>query len=469
VIAADPPAQDLQLVVYTGTEIRKFDLPARGVVTIGRGESSTVRIDDPSVSRNHAVLHVGDALVIEDLGGPNGTMIRDRAGGRGPGETLTVRRIHGRKADLTVGDGIVLGTANVILRHAPRIEVPDLAGRERGGVVIRDPAMRTLYEQAARAARTMLSVFLLGETGAGKEVLARALHAHSPRADGPFLGIDVSTLNPSTLESELFGHERGSFTGAVATRIGLLESANGGTVFLDEALNLSLELQAKLLRVLERREVTRLGSNRPLAIDVRFVAAANGDVEAAVREGRFRQDLFFRLNGVTLTIPPLRRRPLEIEPLARLFLAAACRQVEREDVPALSNAALDLLRGHEWPGNVRELRNAVERATAFCLGDTILPEHLPPSIAEAACPRAAPVALAAQSTRPIIAPDRSSLDLMTELRAVEKARIIDALDRFGGNQSQAARDLGISRGTLIARMEEYALPRPRKREEEPAP
>jgi DNA-binding NtrC family response regulator len=470
--SAELPPGDLQLVVFAGEEIRRFDLPASGKVSIGRGEGNTVRIDDPSVSRNHAVLHVGENLVIEDLGGANPTMIRDRSGtGGGPGETLNVRQICGREARLAVGDSMLFGTANVIVRHAPTIELPNL-GATDASVVVRDPAMRTVHEQAARAARTDLSVLILGETGAGKEVLARAIHAHSPRAKGPFLGIDVSTLNESTLESELFGHEKGAFTGSIATRVGLLESANGGTVFLDEAASLSLDTQKKLLRVLELREVLRVGANRPRSIDVRFVAATNRDLEAESRAGRFREDLYYRLNGLTLVIPPLRERPLEIEPLARMFLAAACKQVERTSVPALSTAALDLLRRHGWRGNVRELRNAIERAAALCVGDTILPEHLPPSLLAAAA--VAPAPIAAQPPRPqpmpqptIDGPGRSQPTLQGELRDLEKVRIVEVLERHAGNQSRAARELGISRGTLIARMEEFGLPRPRRREGDP--
>jgi DNA-binding NtrC family response regulator len=389
-------------------------------------------------------------------------MIRDRSSSGGEaGDTLNVRQLRGGEAKLAVGDSVLFGTANVMVRHAPTVELPDLAVGE-AGVVVRDPAMRTLYEQAARAARTDLSVLLLGETGAGKEVLARAIHAHSPRAKGPFLGIDVSALNEATLESELFGHEKGAFTGSVATRIGLLESANGGTLFLDEAANLSLETQKKLLRVIELREVLRVGANRPRPIDVRFVAATNRDLEAESRAGRFREDLFYRLNGLTLVIPPLRERPLDIEPLARMFLAAACKQIERAAPPGLSPAALELLRRHAWRGNVRELRNAMERASALCVGESVLPEHLPPSLLAVA---SAPVA--ALPSRPADGPARTDAALRGQLRDLERARIAGALERHGGNQSRAARELGISRGTLIGRMDEFGLPRPRRRDGEP--
>ena len=315
----------------------------------------------------------------------------------------------------------------------------------------------TLYDNLVN---TAYSVFSAEGTGAGKEVLARAIHAHSPRAKGPFVGIDVSALSESTLESELFGHEKGAFTGSVATRIGLLESAKGGTVFLDEAANLSTGAQKKLLRVLELREVLPVGANRPRPIDVRFVAATNCDLEAESRAGRFREDLIYRLNSLTLIIPPLRERPLEIEPLARTFLAAACKQLERAVPPALSPAALNLLRRYSWRGNVRELRNAIERASALCVGETILPEHLPPSLL-AAAPVAAPPSRAADG------PGRADPALRADLRDLERARITDALERHGGNQSRAARELGISRGTLIARIEEFGLPRPRRRDGEP--
>ena len=228
-------------------------------------------------------------------------------------------------------------------------------------------------------ARANINVLLLGETGVGKEVLARAIHAHSPRSKGPFLGINCAALAESLLESELFGSEKGAFTGALA-RPGLFEAAGGGTVFLDEIGELPLGTQAKLLRVLEERKVTRLGSTRHASIDVRFVSATNRDVEADSRQGRLRPDLYFRLNGVALTIPPLRDRPREIDALAASFLSAACQDLERTSPPAISPAALELLRRHAWPGNIRELRNVIERAAVMCTESTILPEHLPPSL-----------------------------------------------------------------------------------------
>jgi DNA-binding NtrC family response regulator len=455
---------DLELVIFSGDEVRPFALPREGSVTIGRGEQCVLRIDDPSVSRSHAVLRVGATLVVEDVGSANGTMVRSKAGGgSATGETLNVRHLLRREAALSVGDSILFGTTSVVLRHRPVVEVPDLS-TGNPGVVVRDPAMLTIYEQAALAARSPMSVLILGETGVGKELLARAIHAHSRRASGPFLGVNCATLTESLQESELFGYEKGAFTGAHQARAGLFESASGGTVFLDEVGELAPGAQAKLLRVLEQRTVTRLGSTRERPVDVRFVAATNRDLEAESAARRFREDLFFRLNGIALLIPPLRDRPREIEPLARAFLAAACRDVERAELPALSAGALEILRRHRWPGNVRELRNAIGRAVVLCLGGTVLPEHLPPSLLKAVEAQPAAGVTAAIAIAPPADPGAGPATLRSEVDALEKTKILDMLARCGGNQTQAARMLGISRGTLIARLNAFAITRPRKRD-----
>jgi two-component system, NtrC family, response regulator AtoC len=453
-----PPAgKRLQLVAFLGDQVRTFDLPGAGEVTIGRGDRNTVQIDDPSVSRQHAVLRVGrgpggEGLEIEDLGGSNGIFVREKARPGAAHETLSVRQLVRRKADLAVGERILLGTASFVVRRAPVVEVPALppAVAPGAGVVVRDPEMRAVYEQAARAARASISVLLLGETGVGKEVLARAIHAHSPRAAGPFMAINCAALAESLLEGELFGAEKGAYTGAVAARAGLFEAAAGGTVFLDEVGELPPATQGKLLRVLEERAVLRLGSTRPRPIDVRFVAATNRDVEADGRGGRFRQDLYFRLAGIALTLPPLRKRPAELDQLVGTFVAAACRELDRAPL-SVSPEALAFLRRHAWPGNVRELRNVIERAAVLCAGEAILPEHLPPSLRAASAPVPASSVAAAETDK-----------LPGEIRALERARIVEALGRFGGNQSKAADSLGISRRTMVSRLAEFGLPRPRK-------
>jgi DNA-binding NtrC family response regulator len=448
----------LQLVAFLGAEVRTFDLPPSGELTIGRGEASAVRIDEPSVSRQHAVIRTGERLEIEDVSGANGVFLREKARPGLGTQTLSMRQLVRRKAELAVGDRILVGTVSLVVRHAPAIEGPDLgpATRIGGGVIVRDAAMRALYEQAARAARASISVLILGETGSGKEVLARTIHAGSPRAAGPFMGINCAALAESLLESELFGNEKGAFTGAVTARAGLFEAAGGGTVFLDEVGELPLPTQSKLLRVLEERVVVRLGSTRSRPIDVRFLAATNHDLEAESRAGRFRSDLFFRLAGLSLTIPPLRARPAELELLVASFLASSCRELERAAPLTLSAAALELLRRHAWPGNVRELRNVIARAVVLCAGDEILPEHLPESLRT---PAAAPAVAA-----PIVAsaPPAGGEDLQGEIKSLERVRIIEALDRCGGNQSRAAEQLGISRRTLVSRLSEFGLPRPRK-------
>lgn len=436
-----------QLVVFSREEIRAFDLPPVGDVTIGRDKASTICIDDPAVSRRHAILRLGKALEIEDLGGPNGTFIRQtvQAGTGSDTVQANIRQLLGRKAGLGVGDCLLFGTACVVLRHAPRIELLNLAP----GVVVCDPAMRTLYTEAARVARATINVLLLGETGVGKEVLARAIHAHSPRAKGPFIGVNCGAFAESLLESELFGSERGAFTGAVA-RAGLFEAAGGGTVFLDEVGELPLGTQVKLLRVIEERVVTRLGSTRARPIDVRVLAATNRDAEADSRAGRLRPDLYFRLNGVALKIPPLRDRPHELEALAASFLTAACRDLERVPALVFSPAALQALGRYVWPGNVRELRNAVERAAVMCTESTILPEHLPPALLAAI--RTSPARPAAPEPTLAQTVPATPQSLPSAMKALERSRIVEALQRSGGNQSEAARQLGMPRRTLVSRL-----------------
>src|SRR5262245_23590076 len=253
----------------------------------------------------------------------------------------------GRSAD------VLEARAGSLARGAPPEPV------QVGPIVVRSPVMRKLYELLERVAPGEITVLILGDTGVGKEVMAEQVHRRSPRRDKPFLRLNCAALSESLLESELFGHERGAFTGAHQMKSGLLETAQGGTVFLDEIGELPMPVQVKLLRVLEERQVWRVGGIKPRPIDVRFVAATNRDLENAVVEHKFRQDLYFRLAGVTLHIPPLRERSEEIEPLAREF----AKQLTRHHrPPALSPEVTQLMAGYAWPGNIRELRNAIERA-----------------------------------------------------------------------------------------------------------
>jgi two-component system response regulator AtoC len=324
------------------------------------------------------------------------------------------------------------------------------------GVVVESGAMRALYELARRAAGGNSNVLILGETGAGKEVLAETIHRASARAGRPFLALNCAALSESVVESELFGHERGAFTGAVQSKPGLLEAAAGGTVFLDEIGEMPLSIQAKLLRVLETRQVLRVGATQPRAIDVRFVAATNRDLEEEVAEKRFREDLYFRLNVITLEIPPLRERADEIASLARLFLGRLA-DGSGHPPPSLRPDTLEVLRAYGWPGNIRELRNVIERAFVLCTGGEITPEHLPTDKMRrrptSRLPGTSP-GVPAASGDPPPADARG-------LKEIERQAIVDALERCHFNQTRAAELLGMPRRTFCKRLKEYAIPRPR--------
>jgi two-component system, NtrC family, response regulator AtoC len=457
-------AARLQLLVFVGEETRCFDLPAEGAVVVGRGEGCQVRIEHASVSRRHARLQLGPKLVLEDLQSANGTVVVDRTRPRARDETEGVKLLSGGSVDVELGDPIVFGSVTAFLRREvpSRLELAELGSEATAaGPVVDDGAMREVYEQALSAARSDISVLILGETGVGKELLARAIHERSPRAGGPFLAINCGALGEALVESELFGHEKGAFTGAGNARAGLIESANGGTLLLDEAGELPLAIQTKLLRVLEDRQVLPIGARSPRPIDVRFIAATNRDLDGDVQAGRFRRDLFFRLNALSLAIPPLRERRGEIAALARLFLKSACSKLERERVPTLSQAALELLERHDFPGNVRELRNVIERAVVLSRSSQIEVKDLPRALIEVTAGSLVPAAVEAPAA-PDFAGGEQATRLRSELRSLERERVLEALAACGGNQTLAAKRLGVARRTLIARLEEFGLPRPRK-------
>ena len=345
----------------------------------------------------------------------------------------------------------LIGRASALLRGP--------GGDSERDPVLKSDVMRELYRLAERAAggRTasgLINVLILGETGAGKEVLAEWIHRHSPRATGRSCASTARRSPRSLLESELFGHEKGAFTGATQAKPGLLETAAGGTVFLDEIGEMPAALQTKLLRALENREVMRVGGLAARPIDVRFVAATNRDLEAEVAGKTFRQDLYFRLNGITLTIPPLRERLDEIEPLARRFLADGGAAAKRRP-PRLSAEALEILTGYAWPGNIRELRNVVERALVLCEGGEITPEHLP--VDKLRLPHAAP---RATPPAPVAAIAATAAPSLTPAEAAERQRILELLAANGGNQTRVAKQLGMARGTLIERLKRYGIKRP---------
>jgi two-component system response regulator AtoC len=348
------------------------------------------------------------------------------------------------------------------------------------GPLVRNAAMMKLYALVDEVAPSPVNVLILGETGVGKDVLARALHARSPRSAAAFVGLNCSALPETLLESELFGHERGAFTGAVNAKPGLLETAEGGTLFLDEVGEMPLLTQAKFLRVLEDRTVRRVGGLKGRPIDVRIIAATNRDLPQDITQGKFRADLFYRLNGLSFLVPPLRERADEIELLSAHFMVNAA-TILNKPTPKLSPEAKACLEAYSWPGNIRELRNVIERAVLLTRDRSITPDLFPPEVTkmEPASPGASskntphPRALDRLPTLPDLSGDEAppavevfpratdASRLQEEVEQLERARIIEALAKCNGNQTRAAALLGITRRVLIKRIERYNLPRPR--------
>jgi transcriptional regulator with PAS, ATPase and Fis domain len=427
------PATGPRLVVlWDGGSIVR-SLQSGATVVVGRGDECDVQVLHPSVSRRHVQLAYGPAgLTVRDLGSANGT----RIGGR--------IVLKSTEAAVAFGEAIEVGAAIIVVQPHPE-RVAQAPGAAAGA------PMDRVRELARLVAATAIPVLLLGETGVGKEITANAIHTSSPRAQRPFVRINCAALTESLLESEIFGHERGAFTGAVSSKPGLLEQADGGTLFLDEIGELSPGLQAKLLRVLEDREVRRVGATKGRPVDVRFIAATNRDLPGEVQRGTFRSDLYFRLNGVSIRIPPLRERRDEIVPLAERLFADAYARMQRPPMPLSPNVARALV-GYAWPGNVRELRNVAERAVLLASGGVVDTNHL--VFEEALSGPALPI-------------DHSQSDvaLPAQLEALERDRVLRALDETGGNQTLAAKRLGITRRQLIGRIEAFGLPRPRKKGE----
>ena len=432
----------LRLAIIGNEFAGTHQLPGSGTVSIGRSADATICLQDPSISRRHALLHLGGALRLEDLGSANGTYVRG------------VRVPSGNTVELLPGDVVEIGATLLVIQGRPR--APGDAGI---APIPGERPMEALNRVIDRIARSNLSVLLLGETGVGKGFVAAELHRRSNRSEGPFLQLNCAAFPENLLESELFGYERGAFTGANQAKRGLLESASGGTVLLDEVGEIPLGMQAKLLRVLEEREVLPLGGLRARAVDVRFISATNRDLEVQMAENKFRGDLFFRLNGISVEIPPLRKRVSEIPSLAAHFAVEASRGAGLPS-KSVSAQALELLKQHRWPGNIRELRNVIERAVALSTGPVIEPSDLPLGKFGTVQPPLAVVPSREDGKLPAspAAPGANG----SPAENPERQKILDALDRCGWNQSRAAAELGFSRQTLSARLDEYDIPRPRK-------
>jgi DNA-binding NtrC family response regulator len=348
------------------------------------------------------------------------------------GLDVVLRQVTAR---LTQAEQKLAARERAVARLAPEGDLPS-------GIVARSPGMRRVLELARRVAQVDSTVLISGESGVGKERVARLLHEESSRAAGPFLAINCGALSETLLDSELFGHARGAFTGAIRDRPGLLEAASGGTLLLDEVGEMPAPVQVKLLRALQERQVRRVGENRDRPIRVRLVAATNRELAREVEAGRFRKDLYYRLRVVELRVPPLRERREDILPLARALISDAARRMARR-APSLTPRAADQLTRHEWPGNVRELENAMERAVALAQAQRIELEDLPEEIRGAL-----PVPVASGGVR--------------TLESLERDYILAALERNGGNQTVTARQLGIGAATLYRKLKRYgALARDR--------
>jgi two-component system nitrogen regulation response regulator GlnG len=314
-------------------------------------------------------------------------------------------------------------------------------------LVGRSAAMVEVYKEVGRVARTEMTVLLMGESGTGKELVARAVHSNSARASGPFITVNMAALPRDLIESELYGHEKGSFTGAVERRPGKFELASGGTLFLDEIGELPLELQAKLLRVLQEREIDRVGGSRAMPVDVRVVAATNADLARSVEEGRFRRDLYYRLAVVPVRLPPLREREADVVLLARHFLARYGQQLKGRAV-SLGKDAETLLLSHPWPGNVRELQNVLQRALLKINGSRLGAGDLSGLLPAAAAERG----LSGLVNAMLEGTEPEGGRYQAALEAVERPLIAAAMVRTKGNQLRAAELLGMNRNTLRERM-----------------
>ena len=438
----DTSAMRTLVLVLTTAEGRvvQITLPTEGNLIVGRGSHADLALEEESISRKHARIVGGRPPRLEDIGSTNGTRVQ--------GRELAV----GTRAPLELGTIVEFGDVIGVVRAR---EFNDSSVIPRGDRAHAEPsaeevvlsvAVRALYDLLPVVAPSRLPILLLGDTGVGKEVFARAVHRASGRGDGPFVRLNCAALPEHLQEAELFGYEKGAFTGATNAKAGLVEAAHKGTLFLDEIGEMPLPMQAKLLRVIEQSEVLRLGSVKTKPVDVRYVTATHRDLSAMVEERTFREDLYYRINGVKFRIPPLRSRTEEIIPLAQRFADLAA------GAPVtISPEAQGLLLEYRWPGNIRELKNAVERAVLLSRGGRIEARHF--ELESASPTRTSKTSAATEDLQPREVGDAASSD---------RARIDAALAQAGGNQTRAAKMLGISRSTLLRRLDEYGNSRPRK-------
>jgi transcriptional regulator with GAF, ATPase, and Fis domain len=407
-----------------GGRERTIPVTAAGVV-VGKDPTCDAPVDDPFVSSRHVrIVAMAGRWIVQDLESTNGTFIS--------GARVT-------RAELPLGVPVHVGDAELVLEAR---DAPEPARAETfEGMISRDPGMRQVFELVGRVGASDAAVTILGETGTGKELVARALHARSGRKDGPFVPVNCSAIAESLIESELFGHEKGAFSGADRLRKGAFEEADRGTIFLDEIGELPLDLQPKLLRVLELGEVKRVGASRPITVNVRIVAATHRDLRAAVRTGKFREDLYYRLCVVPITVPPLRQRRGDVRALAEGFLERAG---PRGLVLRWSPEALAKLEGYDWPGNVRQLKNVVQRALLFRGEGLAVP--------------AAAVTFEDTRATPAATGDDDTLYVRgLSLEDIEREAIRLSLRRNGGKRAAVVKELRIAKSTVMKRIGQWGL------------
>ena len=464
---AGTPARDYAIMMCSRGTVRWFPLVRGNACTIGRGDANDIVIPDDAASRQHAVIHGDRTPEIEDLHSLNGTVVASR------------RLAPGERVRLEEGMAIQVGSVTLIVHFAAAESLTrdgsDVPGPLLHGIVLEDEKMRALLRLVEDVAPSDLSILILGETGTGKELLAQLIHERSPRMNAPFIRLNCAALPETLAESELFGHERGAFTGADRAKAGLFEAADGGTLFLDEIGELSAATQARLLRALDKGEVLRVGAVRPRKVKIRVVAATNRDLRARVQAGYFRADLFYRLSGVVAHVPPLRDRRSDIPALVERFAKPAANGTGKA-LPLFTADAMSALCAHDWPGNVRELKHVVERVVLVARGGFVTAADLQLEARQSSTPSTRDTDVSRNAREKdfadteetptcisipkiLSAPARNSKDTSER---TERERIVDALARAHGNQVRAAKILGISRRTLINRLDEYGLPRPRK-------
>lgn len=447
----------VELVVHPGLDNRERSLTFdKDIIDIGSSPTGTdVKLDDNTVSRRHCrIIQKDENYLVKDLDSTNGTYV----------DGVRIKEAY-------LSPGVVLSIGNTQVRFSPfeeRIEVTPSSADRCGDIVGRSPKIRKIFSLLEKIAPSGATAVIEGETGTGKEVVARTIHEMSPRRDESFVVFDCGAVPDNLIESELFGHKKGSFTGAVMSRKGVFEMAEGGTIFLDELGELSLDLQPKLLRVLEQREVRPVGANEPVPVNVRVVAATNRDLEDEVAAGRFREDLFYRLSVVRIVLPPLRERIEDIPLLVKHFLRD--RDFNRTDddsrlIESIDKQALDALEKYNWPGNVRELINVIERACSFAETKIITLDDLPDHVID----NDSPVELDTPSesnekSRWSEVPDKANLGQKPFKEAksewidnFEQDYILNTLMRHGGNISAAAREADIDRKYFRQLMDKHEI------------